>query len=200
MVLIANIFAGGAERLIIDAGVALQEYGHQVAIFTSYCDRSHCFEEARDGTLNVKVAGSWLPQTLAGRFWIFYATLRQLWLCIVFLQDFRTYDAIFVDQLSACIPILRFFSSARILFYCHFPDQLLVRKRNVIRNIYRAPFNTAEFFSTELADKIAVNSKFTAEIYKKQFPASKAVLRVIYPSVPPVEPPREIDNITRFFR
>lgn len=40
---------GGAERLVIDAAVGLQELGHKVTIFTSYCDKKHCFEEARDG-------------------------------------------------------------------------------------------------------------------------------------------------------
>jgi alpha-1,3/alpha-1,6-mannosyltransferase len=40
---------GGAERLIIDAAVGLQELGHKVTIFTSHCDSTHCFDEARDG-------------------------------------------------------------------------------------------------------------------------------------------------------
>jgi alpha-1,3/alpha-1,6-mannosyltransferase len=45
---------GGAERLIIDAAVGLQELGHKVTIFTGHCDPNHCFDEARDGmfTLN----------------------------------------------------------------------------------------------------------------------------------------------------
>ena len=42
---------GGAERLIIDAAVGLQELGHRVTIFTSHCDTTHCFDEARDGML-----------------------------------------------------------------------------------------------------------------------------------------------------
>lgn len=41
---------GGAERLIIDAAVGLQDLGHKVTVFTSHCDPQHCFEEARDGT------------------------------------------------------------------------------------------------------------------------------------------------------
>ena len=39
---------GGAERLIVDAAVGLQELGHKVTIFTSHCDKGHCFDEARD--------------------------------------------------------------------------------------------------------------------------------------------------------
>lgn len=41
---------GGAERLIIDAAVGLQNLGHKVTIFTSHCDENHCFDEARNGT------------------------------------------------------------------------------------------------------------------------------------------------------
>lgn len=40
---------GGAERLVIDAAVGLQNAGHKVTILTSYRDTNHCFEEARDG-------------------------------------------------------------------------------------------------------------------------------------------------------
>lgn len=42
---------GGAERLIIDAAVGLKERGHRVVIYTSYCDKTHCFDEARDGKI-----------------------------------------------------------------------------------------------------------------------------------------------------
>jgi alpha-1,3/alpha-1,6-mannosyltransferase len=41
---------GGAERLVIDAAVGLQSIGHKVTILTSYRNKNHCFEEARDGT------------------------------------------------------------------------------------------------------------------------------------------------------
>ena len=44
---------GGAERLIIDAAVGLQNRGHKVVIFTSHCDPKHCFEEARDGMITL---------------------------------------------------------------------------------------------------------------------------------------------------
>ena len=40
---------GGAERLVIDAAVGLKNLGHKVTIFTSHCDPTHCFDEARDG-------------------------------------------------------------------------------------------------------------------------------------------------------
>lgn len=42
---------GGAERLVVDAAVGLQNKGHKVTIFTSYRDVNHCFDEARDGQI-----------------------------------------------------------------------------------------------------------------------------------------------------
>lgn len=40
---------GGAERLVVDAAVGLQNRGHKVVIFTNHCDPNHCFDECRDG-------------------------------------------------------------------------------------------------------------------------------------------------------
>ena len=56
---------GGAERLIIDAAVGLQELGHKVTIFTSHCDPQHCFDEARDGTLSAPTQST-RPSALTG--------------------------------------------------------------------------------------------------------------------------------------
>ena len=49
---------GGAERLVIDAAVGLQNRGHKVTIFTSHCDPAHCFDEARDGKFLAKSTAS----------------------------------------------------------------------------------------------------------------------------------------------
>jgi alpha-1,3/alpha-1,6-mannosyltransferase len=38
---------GGAERLVVDAAVGLEKLGHEVDIFTSHHDVSHCFEETK---------------------------------------------------------------------------------------------------------------------------------------------------------
>lgn len=40
---------GGAERLVVDAAVGLQNLGHDVEILTSWHDPNHCFEPTRDG-------------------------------------------------------------------------------------------------------------------------------------------------------
>lgn len=40
---------GGAERLIVDAALGLQNAGYDVRIFTSHHDPAHSFEETNDG-------------------------------------------------------------------------------------------------------------------------------------------------------
>lgn len=42
-------FAGGAERLIVDAAMELASIGHSVHIFTSHHDKNRCFEETVSG-------------------------------------------------------------------------------------------------------------------------------------------------------
>ncbi|KAF3914137.1 hypothetical protein AA313_de0207883 [Arthrobotrys entomopaga] len=180
---------GGAERLVVDAAVGLQNLGHHVTIYTSHCDPTHCFDECRDGTLKIVVRGNSLfPPSILGRFSILCAILRQLHLTLsLLLIDTPTSsstDYFFVDQLSACVPILRYFlPDTRILFYCHFPDKLLASRKSLVKSLYRIPFDWIEGFTTGLADDIVVNSKFTASVFKDAFPRINVTPRVVYPCV-----------------
>ena len=184
---------GGAERLVVDAAVGLQERGHRVAIFTNHCDPSHCFDECRDGTLDVRVRASGpVPMSLFGRFTILCAVLRhlQLLLFIAFTGELAALRprAFIVDQLSAGLPLLSWLRpECPILFYCHFPDLLLVRGResSILKRAYRVPFDALEQWSMSFAESIAVNSEFTKGIVKETWPdmAKKAALRVVYPCV-----------------
>ncbi|PQE33164.1 Glycosyltransferase family 1 protein [Rutstroemia sp. NJR-2017a WRK4] len=194
---------GGAERLVIDAAVGLQNRGHKIVIFTSYCDPKHCFDEARDGTLDVRVRGSWpIPSSILSRFSIICAILRQLHLIFQTyltseLRDLKP-DAFFVDQLSAGLPWLRYFyPDTRILFYCHFPDLLLAQGRtHWLKRAYRLPFDLLEQWSMSFADSIAVNSGFTKGIVGKVWPdlAREKDLQIVHPCVD-VKPKKiDIDN------
>lgn len=183
---------GGAERLIIDAAVGLQNLGHKVTIFTSHCDPSHCFDEARDGTLDVRVRGNTIiPPQFLGRFSILCAILRQIHLILqiaVFSNELVKLEptAFVIDQLSAGVPLLRLVcTNVRILFYCHFPDKLLALKGGLLKNIYRIPFDFLESWSTDCSDVIVVNSKFTKGVFGDSFPRiiKKREPKVIYPCV-----------------
>jgi alpha-1,3/alpha-1,6-mannosyltransferase len=137
--------AGGAERLVVDAALGLQNLGHSVDLYTSHHDANHCFEETRNGTalcscltpnhvsvprypgnLSVHHIQSPFPNAWRGKFHILFAHARQLHLTQYLLRSSSPrYDVYFVDQLSTCIPFLRAIANRRVVFYCHFPDKLL---------------------------------------------------------------------------
>ncbi|KAK0612832.1 glycosyltransferase family 4 protein [Bombardia bombarda] len=185
---------GGAERLVVDAAVSLQKRGHRVVIFTSHCDPRHCFDEARDGTLDVRVRGNWLiPPSVLGRFSIVCAILRQLHLLLHIahfsseLSSLRP-NVFFVDQLSAGLPLLKLLAPATspIFFYCHFPDLLLAQGRaRWWKRAYRLPFDALEQWSMGFADQIAVNSSFTRGVVSRTWPAltKQKDLKVVYPCI-----------------
>ncbi|KAK1761269.1 glycosyltransferase [Echria macrotheca] len=192
---------GGAERLVVDAAGGLQRRGHRVVIFTSHCDPGHCFDEARDGTLDVRVRGDWLiPPSLFGRFAILCAILRQVHLILsicLFSGEAAELgggggggeggDAVFfVDQLSAGLPLLRLFlPEVALFFYCHFPDLLLARGREgLLKRAYRAPFDALERWSMGAADGVAVNSAFTRGVVRRTWPGfGRKKLHVVYPAI-----------------
>ena len=45
---------GGAERLVVDAALSLQNRGYNVQIYTSHHDLQHCFVETKDGWLSIE--------------------------------------------------------------------------------------------------------------------------------------------------
>ena len=69
---------GGAERLVVDAALALKLKGHEVDFVTTHHDTSHCFTETRDGTFPVKVVGDWIPRHIFGKFFALCAYLRMV--------------------------------------------------------------------------------------------------------------------------
>jgi alpha-1,3/alpha-1,6-mannosyltransferase len=74
--LILNL--GGAERLVVDAALGLQNLGHNVEFFTSHHSIEHCFEETKNGTLQVNVYGDFLPRNIFGYFHVLFAIIRMV--------------------------------------------------------------------------------------------------------------------------
>ena len=53
--------------------------------------------------------------------------------------------AVVVWQVSSSVPLLRLLcGSSKVLFYCHFPDQLLVQRGSWLKRLYRIPFDALE--------------------------------------------------------
>ena len=178
---------GGAERLIVDAALALKSKGHHVEMFTAHHDPGHCFSETRDGTLEVTCAGDWLPRSCCNRAYAFWAYLRMIYVAI-FLYSFNRnseekFDVIVCDQISACVPILKW-TRAKVLFYCHFPDQLLTDRKNWLKSLYRWPIDKLEEKTTGMAHQVVVNSKFTTGKFHKTFKSLAHINPiVVYPSL-----------------
>lgn len=179
---------GGAERLVVDAALGLQSHGHTIHMFTAHHDKSHCFQETSDGTLHVEVYGDWLPRSIFRRVHTLCAIIRNLYVAGVLVgKHWKAggyYDIIFCDQISASIPLLKL-SGAKILFYCHFPDQLLTDRRTFLKKLYRMPIDYIEEVTTGMADEILVNSKFTAGIFDSTFRRLSQRVRpkVLYPAI-----------------
>ncbi|KAF8894830.1 mannosyltransferase [Infundibulicybe gibba] len=170
---------GGAERLVVDAALGLQALGHHVDIYTSHHDPSHCFEETKNGSLNVHHIKPPFPRAVKGKFHILLAHARQLHLTGYLLSSRAPrYDVYFT----------------RVVFYCHFPDKLLangafidgnLKKKNtsLIKAIYRFPMDWLEEITTRQADIILANSKFTARVFKSYFTTINQKPRIVYPGI-----------------
>lgn len=178
---------GGAERLVVDAALALQNRGHSVSFLTNHHDASHCFEETRNGTLRVRVVGDWLPRSIFGKFYAFCAYFRMVYAAfyvVLFQSKEEKFDVIFCDLISLGIPILKLAQhSPKILFYCHFPDQLLTKPGGFLKTVYRMPLNYLEEKTTGVADGVLVNSKFTSRIFRETFKTLNVTPDVLYPSL-----------------
>lgn len=178
---------GGAERLVVDAAIALQNKGHAVSFLTNHHDPTHCFDETIDGTLTVETVGDWLPRSVFGKCSAFCAYFRMVYAAlytVFFLSRSQKVDVIICDQISLGIPILRLAANRpKILFYCHFPDQLLSAKGSVLKHYYRMPLNYLEEKTTGQADGVLVNSKFTRRVFKETFKSLRMTPDVLYPSL-----------------
>eukprot|EP00088_Acartia_fossae_P016935 TRINITY_DN1954_c0_g1_i4.p1 TRINITY_DN1954_c0_g1~~TRINITY_DN1954_c0_g1_i4.p1 ORF type:complete len:430 (-),score=71.82 TRINITY_DN1954_c0_g1_i4:352-1641(-) len=173
---------GGAERLVVDAALALQQRGHQVTILTAHHDPKHAFEETRDGQLKVISAGDWLPRSLFGRCQALFASIRMMYITLKMMLSINC-DIVFLDQVSTPLMLLCMFNYPT-LFYCHFPDLLLSQNRSFIKSIYRFPLDWLEEYTTGLADVIFVNSGFTKQVFFKTFRGlRKHSPRILYPSL-----------------
>uniref|UniRef100_A0A674E6B1 Alpha-1,3/1,6-mannosyltransferase ALG2 n=1 Tax=Salmo trutta TaxID=8032 RepID=A0A674E6B1_SALTR len=170
---------GGAERLVVDAAVALRSRGCSVQIWTAHHDPTHCFSETLDPDLNVVCVGDWLPTSVFGYLHALFHYLFMLTL---------TFTLVFFSlllQVSVCIPVLRLSRQRKkVLFYCHFPDQLLTQRGSALKKLYRAPIDRLEELTTGMADTVLVNSCFTAGVFRETFRTLDGVQTdVLYPSL-----------------
>lgn len=175
---------GGAERLVVDAALELQKRGARVAVFTARHDPGRCFEETRSGVLDIRVAGKRIPLQVAGGLRVPCAIARMASAALAMARSVEHWDIVVCDLVPHVVPLIRLVSHAKIIFYCHFPDLLLAPKRRGLYGLYRRPIDRLEEAGLAVADRILVNSAFTAGVFRATFPRlSGRQVDVVYPGV-----------------
>ena len=181
---------GGAEQLVLQLASASQELGHRLDLVTTRCDPTHCFGAVQPGGKlhqNLHVYGTWLPANLGGLATALCSTIRILWLTVVVLLWFRSADVVVLDVLPTSIPLItRWLPKTRVLFYCHFPDKLLLRKTTdtTSRKWYRILLDWLEEQTMACADTLVVNSKFTLQMVQSTFTKLQSKeMSVLYPAL-----------------
>ena len=203
---------GGAERLVLDLALALDSKGHEVQLCTNHWTAERHFPETiRGSKFHPKIYFSLIPRHIFGKFFALLAYLKMiLAACFIGIFSSRS-DVIIMDQISHSVPFFKFFNAIRsfltfktrtkVLFYCHYPDQLLSRdlartrkeKFTVWKEMYRLPLDRFEKYSTKKADTILVNSKFTGRVVAQTFDINAFDLKILYP----VLDPRKFENADR---
>lgn len=180
---------GGAERLVIDAALGLQDRGHEPIIYTPHLDRRRAFEEVVSGKVLAHQIRVPVPRAVFGRLHALCAALRcalvALWVALV-----QRPDVAVVDIVTLPAAVLAF-CGVPTLFYCHFPDKLLARTLvrappTPLRRAYRIAVDTLEARALAAAAAVAVNSRFTNAAFAAAFPRA-ATPHVVYPCAAPAE-------------
>ena len=185
---------GGAERLVVDAALELGARGHAVTLFVA--DREEAqLDEVRAGLVRVVAVGRFLPMQLAQRLRAPAAIVRAAWAARALARATPRPDVVLCDAVPHVILLLRRLVRAPVAAYCNFPDLLLAPRRRGLYALYRAPIDRLEAAGLQAADRVLVNSRFSASIVQATFPRLAAGgIEVVYPGVevgdaPPPPPP-----------
>ncbi|CAD5234561.1 unnamed protein product [Bursaphelenchus xylophilus] len=113
--------------------------------------------------------GDWFSQNIALGFNLIFSDLNP--------------DLVIVDHSASCVPMIKWrFPQSKILFYCHFPQQLVTPNRFFLYRWYSNIVGLIEEKMFQSADTIMVNSKFTAANFKQVMPSVPAdKIEVVYP-------------------
>ena len=160
----------GAQRLVLGMGNSLKKLGHEVAYFTAIYDKEKAFEEFR--AENVIVSNGKLDYF--GRFRAITAYRESKEMMKMGIDEFK--------------PDLFVFSSNYYLadkykpsmIYCHHPEQLLVKKSDLIRRLLHFPIDQAENKGFKETNSILCNSDFTKSAIHERFNRKSTI---IFPGV-----------------
>mmetsp|Transcript_2986 Transcript_2986/g.4600 ORF Transcript_2986/g.4600 Transcript_2986/m.4600 type:complete len:570 (-) Transcript_2986:393-2102(-) len=204
---------GGAESLVLNLAKATlpspdsnnnsatnnEESSGKISIYTTHCSPTHCYDEVKppDGPLYpfVNICGSWIPRKLFFGGTALCSALRMLFLTYRAMKDNPQADVFVIDVLPTGVPYLVNYCNAKagVLFYCHFPDQLLtmdtvngeqgssghgnssngslmIRLLKYLKRLYRGILDKTEEITMSYSDLVVVNSLFTRAQVEKTSP------------------------------
>src|SRR5688500_2490763 len=191
---------GGAERMIVDAAVELQDRGHEVTMFVPDRQEKLQLDEVAAGRFDIRTHGDFFPRHLAQRLRAPLAIARAAWAACEMVARERPHDVILCDVVSHVVPLLRRITRAKIVFYCNFPDMLLAPPHSGVYRAYRWPINHLEERGLADAHRVLVNSHFTASVVRRTFPRlARLPLQVLHPGVEVLEEAGEPDAAQSIF-
>jgi alpha-1,3/alpha-1,6-mannosyltransferase len=177
---------GGAERAIVDAASGLAGSGHRVVILTAEHDPARAFPQTIDGSLDVRVHGRLLPAHVAQRLRAACAVARMAWLVRAAMRLRPRPDVVVCDLVAHTIPLARRLLGVPVVYYCHYPDRLLAPEGGRAYGWYRGVIDGLEARGIGAADRLAVNSRFTATRLADTYaPAVLPEPVVVHPGVAP---------------
>uniref|UniRef100_A0A7E4UTS7 Alpha-1,3/1,6-mannosyltransferase ALG2 n=1 Tax=Panagrellus redivivus TaxID=6233 RepID=A0A7E4UTS7_PANRE len=172
---------GGSDRCTVGMIRHFAQGGHRVVWLTTMIDEywtteDFCGVEIQKVNLQLH-PGDWFSQNVALAYHLVCSNLKP--------------DLIVVDHSASCVPMLKWrFPASKVLFYCHFPQQLVTPSRFFLYRWYSNLIGLIEAKLYESADVIMVNSKFTATNFAEVMPSiSTNKIRVVYP-------PCDVDSLT----
>eukprot|EP00177_Eucheuma_denticulatum_P004399 GFKZ01007990.1.p1 GENE.GFKZ01007990.1~~GFKZ01007990.1.p1 ORF type:complete len:389 (+),score=50.62 GFKZ01007990.1:263-1429(+) len=179
---------GGAERLTIDAALSLQSLSHTPTIYTPHQDSTRTFPEVTppNPQIPVRIIRPPFPRSFFRKFHAILAALRCAY-CALYVCLFHRPEVAVVDIVSLPVIVFALFR-VPVLFYCHYPDQLLATTLNPhayhgkLQVFYRRVIDSLEAFALRFASSVVCNSRYTAHAYRKTFPRLQPP-GVVYPCV-----------------
>ena len=182
-------------------------------IITNHWSPTHCFPETlhKNSPYHPKILFSFIPRSIFNSFFALLAYTKMILASFFLGLFYSNSNVIVIDQVCHCVPFFKFANILRtifiniltfwrlftwkvtprtkILFYCHWPDQLLAKYqlhtgyKLVLYKCYRFLMDLMEKWTISSSDKILVNSKFTANVVAKTLNINQSRLEVLYPTL-----------------
>jgi len=187
----------GADRLVVDAALALQAHGWHAAAAVNFFNPAWTQPEVTSGQVGVTAFGGIPPWCAGGRMRALTALVNQ-WLLLRRLRRQGPAPDLFICDIlpHAATAIRRWFPDSAVLVYCHFPDRLSVAARGPY-GIYRSAIGRLEDRGMMAAHRVLANSGYTADAVRRTFPFLPADrIAIVRPGVqlPPASTRRESES------